>query len=68
MTEVEVSVLVVAPVVAAFCLLVSFALAVGLAVGLAILAAAGAIVNYATGSSMNAGAADGKEILKNDLK
>ncbi len=30
----------------------------GLAVGLAILAAAGAIVNYATGSSMNAGAAD----------
>ena len=28
----------------------------GLAVGLAILAAAGAIVNYATGSSMNAGA------------
>ena len=31
----------------------------GLAVGLAILAAAGAIVNYATGSSMNAGAENG---------
>ena len=30
----------------------------GLAVGLAILAAAGAIVNYATGASMNDGAAD----------
>ena len=30
----------------------------GLAIGLAILAAAGAIVNYATGSSMNAGAGD----------